>query len=149
MLNYDGMIFLDAEELGEGSMGLSYAKEIAPALKRFGISAAELVEHFQPESGWYTVTSLGKTYIIYSPKMELGEGQNWGNATFAFFDIVNRQLDGLPYRFYALCGGNDLGGIFLTIDEREEEVRSSKLRKVYWPYLPDPFHPWYGQPHDD
>jgi hypothetical protein len=147
MLNYDETIILDAEELGEGSIGSSYVKDIVPVLTRFGISPAEIKEDFEPESERYTVTSQGRTYLVYSAEMDLSEGQNWGNATFALFDIVNRQLEGSPYRFYALNSGNDLTGIFLTIEEREKEVSSSKLRQVDWPYLPGPSHPWYGQLH--
>jgi len=148
MLNYDEMILLDAEELGEGSIGSSYAKDIVPVLKRFGISPAELVEHFEPESGSYKVSSLGKTYVIYAPEMDSSEGQNWGNATFALFDIVNRQLDGFPYRFYALNGGNDLGGMFLRTEDQQEALRYIRS-KGDWPYLPESSHPWYGQPHDE
>jgi len=50
------------------------------------------------------------------------------------------------YRFYAINGGNDLGGILLMQDECEA-ARKSLLRKEDWPYLPTPEHPWYGQNH--
>ncbi len=65
---------------------------------------------------------------------------NWGNATFALFDIVNRQLEDTPYRFYAIYGGNDLSGMFLT-EEACDEAILSLPRKMDWPYLPTPKGP--------
>lgn len=139
------MIPLDAEELGEGSIGKDYAKHVAPAMRRRGLSPAEIVEEFDPEGASYRVTSQGKTYVIYAP--DTGRFENWGNATFALFDIVNRQLEGLPYRFYAFDNGNGLDGMFLTKGIYEEFVGSVE-RKIDWPYIPEPDPPWYGQAHD-
>jgi hypothetical protein len=74
------------------------------------------------------------------------EDESWGKATYALFSIVNAQLAGSPYRFYAINGGNDLGGMFLTLEEYEAAKRSLK-RKSDWPYLPTDEPPDYGQPH--
>jgi hypothetical protein len=72
------------------------------------------------------------------------ENDSWGRATFALFDIVNRHLAGTPYRFFATNGGNDLGGMFLTLEQAEEAKRSLP-RKLAWPYVPVFKAPWYGQ----
>ena len=98
MLNYDEMILLDAEDLGEGGVGTAYEEEIMPALQRLGVNPVEIEEELDPDASSYTVIAPGKTYVIYSPDMDMSEGQNWGKAAFALFDIVNRQLAGTPYR---------------------------------------------------
>ena len=84
----------------------------------------------------YSVESQGQDYIIYSPDLEDSEGQCWGRATFAFFDIVNKQLEGSTHRFYAFYGGNDLGGMFLKKEEYDAAIKSYKNKKD-WPYLPE------------
>lgn len=147
VLDYDDMILLDAEELGEGDIGRAYNESVIPLLKKYVDSPAEIVEDRNPDGPSYKVTSQGKTYIIYSPEMEINAAQNWGNATFALFDIVNRQLKDSPYKFYAISGGHELGGMFLTQDTYERAIKSLK-RKRDWPYLPDHEHPWYGLEHD-
>ena len=57
-----------------------------------------------------------------------------------------RQLTDSQYRFYAINGGNDLGGMFLTAAE-VGEFKNSLGKKSDWPYLPTQKHPWYGQEH--
>jgi hypothetical protein len=148
MLNYDELIFLDAEELGEGSIAATYHSEIAPALQRYGVTPASVAEEFDADHTSYRVVSQGKTYVVYSPEIDISAGQNWVNATFALFDIVNRQLENTPYRFYAINGGNDLGGMFLT-EEACDDAIISLPRKSDWPYLPTPDAPWYGQPYNE
>jgi hypothetical protein len=146
-LNYDDMIFLDAEELGEGSIGDSYKTDIIPVLQQYVEAPAEIVEDLDPNTASYKVTSQGQTYVIASPGMDLSEGQNWGNAAFALFDIVNRQLQNSSVKFYAINGGNDLGGMFLTEETYNQAIKSLN-RKMDWAYIPTAEHPWYGQPHD-
>lgn len=147
VLNYEEMIPLDAEDLGEGSIGEDYKEKVLPVLRKYVAAPAEVIEERDSKGDTYKVTSQGKTYVIYSPGMDLNGGQNWGNATFALFDIVNRQLQNSPRRFYAINGGNDLGGMFLTKETYDRAIKSLK-RKTDWPYLPDSSHPWYGQAHD-
>jgi hypothetical protein len=148
VLNYDDMIILDAEDLGEGSIGSSYNEDILPVLRQHVASPAELVEELDAEAGSYKVTYQGQIYVIYCPGMDLSEGQNWGNASFALFDIVNRQIQSSSIKFYAINGGNDLGGMFLTEEAYNQAVKSLR-RKEDWPYLPKQEHPWYGQPHEE
>jgi hypothetical protein len=141
------MIILDAEALGEGGIGEDYAKHIAPALRRRGLTPAEVGEEFGPDDDSYRVISQGRTYLIFAPETDTSGFESWGNATFAIFDIVNRQLEGLPYRFYAFDNGNGLYGMFMTKEIYAEFVGSMK-RKIEWPYIPEPEPPWYGQAHD-
>jgi hypothetical protein len=147
VLNYDELILLDAEDLGEGSLAETYKNDIVPTLRNYVNAPAGIEENLDPKKDLYSIKSQGETYIIYSPDMNITEGQNWGNGTFAIFDIVNRQLKDSPYKFYAINGGNDLGGMFLTKETYENAIHSLE-RKSDWPYIPTKEHPWYGQPHD-
>ena len=83
---------------------------------------------------------IARTPSIYAPE---NEDASWPNATYALFSIVNAQLTGSPYRFYAINGGNDLGGMFLTSEQYEGAKRSLE-RKSDWPYLPSDQPPLYG-----
>jgi hypothetical protein len=91
----------------------------------------------------YTVSCAGIDYPIYDKG---DDDESWGRATFALFDIVNRQLAKTPYRFFASNGGNDLFGMFLT-PAQAEAAKKSLPRKQDWPYLPNASKPWYGQYH--
>lgn len=148
VLDYDKMVLLDAEDLGEGSIGSSYKADVVPVLKQYVTSPAEVTEQLDPKGNSYKVICQGQAYVVYSPDMDLSQGQNWGNATFALFDIVNRQLQGSSVRFYAINGGNDLGGMFLDQQTYDRALKSLS-RKQDRPYLPRPEPPWYGQEHDD
>jgi hypothetical protein len=70
--------------------------------------------------------------MIYSRALPDDEGQPWGRAAYAFFKIINDQLRKSEYRFYAINGGNDLGGMFLAQPECEA-ARRSLPRKEDWP----------------
>lgn len=84
------------------------------------------------EAPSYSVHHRDHEYVIYGPENE--EDESWDNATYAFFSIVNTQLATGPYRFYAINGGNDLGGVFLTSEQYESAKRSIE-RKSDRPYL--------------
>ena len=143
-LNYDELIMLDAEDLAETGIKSAY-DELQPVLRKYIPSAAPIQERMDNDRPSYSVVCLGKEYVIYN-----GDDQDdsWGNATFALFDIVNRQLEQTDFRFFAINGGNDLGGMFLTHAEAEA-ARKSLPRKQDWPYLPKLERPWYGQYHSD
>ena len=102
-----------------------------------------LVAASHTHSGGPAVSCLGTDYPIYAKG---DEDESWGRATFALFDIVNRQLAKTPYRFFAINGGNDLGGLFLT-PPQAEAAKKSLPRKQDWPYLPSANKPWYGRYH--
>jgi hypothetical protein len=141
-LNYDELIPLDAEALAETGLKAAY-EELLPRLKKYVASPAPVSERIDHDAPSYAVTCLGTEYPIYA---EGDEDESWGRATFALFDIVNRQLAKTPYRFFAVNGGNDLGGMFLT-PAQAEAAKQSLPRKQDWPYLPNASKPWYGQYH--
>jgi hypothetical protein len=144
-LDYDKLIFLDAEALAEGGIREAYTS-ILPNLKQYVAEPSEVREVADPSAPTYLVNCGGLDYPIYSPELPNDEGQSWGRAAHALFKIINDQLAVSEYRLFAINSGNDLGGIFLTQSEIES-ARRSLPRPEDWPYLPTPEHPWYGQPH--
>lgn len=142
-LNYDDLIILDAVDLAEGGIKSAY-NELLPVLGKYIPSAAPIEERIDTDKPSYSVVCLGKEYLIYENDDQAYEG--WGKATFAFFDIVNRQLEKTDIRFFAINGGNDLHGMFLTAVEAEE-AKKALPRRQDWPYLPRLESPWYGQYH--
>ena len=145
-LDYDQVVLLDAEDLAEGGINRAY-KSLLPKLSQYVSQPAEIEEVIDNNQPSYAVRYRDRKYPIYSPEVKDQEDKSWGRATHALFSIVNDQLEGSPYRFYAINGGNDLGGIFLTPSE-SEAARKSLPRKADWPYLPTLDDPWYGQYHD-
>jgi hypothetical protein len=144
-LDYEKLIHLDAEELAEGGIRDAYLR-ILPYLKHYVLETAEVVELANSSAQTYFVRCEDVEYRIYTPEMPSDEREIWGRATYALFNIVNDQLEKSEYRLFAINGGNDLGGMFLTQREAEN-ARRSLSRKEDWPYLPTAEHPWYGQFH--
>lgn len=144
-LDYGKMLMLDAETLAEAGIKRAY-EDILPILSKHVSQPAEIREVVDNDTPSYAVQCGDREYPIYSPGLPDGEGQSWGRAAHAFFEIVNAQLTKSEYRLYAINGGNDLGGIFLTQAECAA-ARKSLPRKEDWPYLPTLEHPWYGQYH--
>lgn len=141
-LDYDQMILLDAEDLAETGIKEAYER-VQVSLKKYVPNPLKIEELIDSDTATYAVTSGGVQYKIYSKKVP--ETESWGNATYAFFSIVNRQLMSSNYRFYAINGGNDLGGMFLTKEQYKGAIASIK-KKTDWPYIPTQENPWYGQP---
>lgn len=146
-LDYDKAIILDAENLAEEGIGEAY-NLLTPTLQEYGLQPAAIEEVADNDEGSYSVRCNGQEYPVYGPELEDSEGQSWGRGTCALFSIINSQLAEInsDYRFYAINGGNDLFGIFLTPDQAEAS-RKSLDRKSDWPYLPEANHPWYGMFH--
>jgi len=144
-LDYNNMFFLDAEALAEAGINEAY-KSVVPVLGQYVPEPAQIQEVVDNDAPSYVVKCGDLEYVIYSPALPNEEGQSWGRAAYALFKIVNDQLTKSPYRLYAINGGNDLGGMFLTQSECEA-ARKSLPRKMDWPYLPTLDHPWYGQYH--
>jgi hypothetical protein len=142
-LDYDKMIFLDAEHLAEAGIKDAY-DSLLDEFKRFVPEPAAIQELVDPDAPRYSVLFRGLEYVIYSS--EIPSDHSWGRATYTLFKIVNDQLMNSEYRLYAVNGGNDLGGFFLTAAECDE-ARRSLSRNEDWPYLPALEDPWYGQPH--
>jgi hypothetical protein len=145
-LDYDQMILLDAEALAEGGIGDAY-QLVLPKLRQYVSQPADIEDLLDENVPRYAVRYRDREYSIYSPDLEDRDGQSWGRATHALFSIVNDQLTNSPHRFYAINGGNDLGGIFLTPAE-SEAARMSLSGKTDWPYMPTLDPPWFGQHHD-
>jgi hypothetical protein len=142
-LNYDNLIYLDAEDLAEQGIKEAY-EVIMIKLKIYIEKPVEIIEKLNNNIPSYNVVCGGNNFEIYGPGLVDGEGQSWGRATYALFDIVNEQLKDQTVKFYAINGGNDLGGMFLTKEEYNKAIKSLE-RKSDWPYIPTLEHPWYGQ----
>jgi len=141
-LNYDNFIALDSEALAEAGIAQAY-EELGSSLRKYIPEPAKIQEKVDSDSPSYSVSCLGRDYFIYGGN---DQKESWGRATFALFSIVNRQLEGTKYRFFAINAGNDLGGMFLTLEEAKE-AKKSLPRRADWPYLPVLEAPWYGQFH--
>ena len=119
---------------------------MVPKLQQYVTPCAAIEELVDDETPSYTVRSGGKSFPIYGPGLPESEGESWGRAAYALFTIVNDQLASSEHRLFAINGGNDLAGIFLT-PAQAEEARGPLSRKLDWPYMPTNQHPWYGQHH--
>jgi hypothetical protein len=144
LLGYDDAIHLDAEELAEAGIAEAYQR-LLPRLREFTKYPLEVMERRDDDAPSYSVECGGKRFAIYAPEIE-ETSNSWGNATVALFTIVNDQLVNSTHRFYAINGGNDLCGIFLT-RAQASEAQKAIPDKRYWPYLPKDEKAWYGQFH--
>jgi len=145
ILNYDDAIILDAESLAESGVAEGY-EDVLPALRKFVENPAKIEENLDNDAPSYSVRCGDMQFEIVGPELEGGEGNSWGRATVALFSIVNAQLKNSSHRFYAINGGNDLFGMFLTPAEAMA-AQKSLPNKRDWPYLPQDVEPWYGQYH--
>lgn len=139
-LDYDRAFSLDAEDLAEQGLKQGY-ESLLPELRRYCAEPWQVEEQFDGDAT-YCVSADGREYRIQEPAV--GTVETWARATFALFDIVNRQLSHVEQRLYAINGGNDLFGMFLT-PRQVEEARRALPRKSDWPYLPTQEPPWYGE----
>jgi hypothetical protein len=145
-LNYDELIQLDAEDLAETGVAEAY-ELLLPKLRKYVQQPASIEEAIDNDTPRYSVKCRAKEFAIYGPELREDNASNsWGRATHAFFAIINDQLTNSEYRFYAINGGNDLGGMFLT-PAQAEAARPTLPRKLDWPYLPTDEEPWHGQHH--
>jgi hypothetical protein len=144
-LNYDDAIHLDAESLAEGGIAEGY-ESLLPELRKFVKNPATIEEDRDDEAPSYSVRCGGAQFEIHSPELDDEEGNSWGRATVALFAIVNAQMKDSSHRFYAVNGGNDLFGMFLT-PAQAKEAQKSLPNKADWPYLPKDEEPNYGQYH--
>ena len=144
-LDYDELVHLDAEDLAETGIGEAY-ESLLPKLRQYVQQPARIEELVDNDAPRYSVKCGARQFIIYAPALNDEAGNSWGRATFAFFTIVNDQLASTSYRLYAINGGNDLGGMFLT-PAQADAAKKTLPNKTDWPYLPKDEHPWYGQHH--
>lgn len=142
-LDYDEMVMLDAESLAEGGIKEAY-DSLVPRLRDYVAEPLAVQERVDDEIPSYAVIAGGTEYVVYGPGTD--DDNAWGRATVILFNIVNEQLAGSEYRLFAINGGNDLGGMFLT--EREaEEAKRALPKPTDWPYVPIDLPPGYGQFH--
>lgn len=144
-LDYDRLIHLDAEDLAETGIRDGY-EALLPELRKYVPQPAKVEEVIDSDTPSYSVECGKKEYRIFGPELDEESGHSWGRAAFAFFSIVNDQLAGREYRFYAINGGNDLGGMFLT-PAQAQAAQDSLPNRSDWPYMPTEEPPWYGQYH--
>ena len=144
-LDYDAMHILDAEDLAEQGIKSAY-DDLLPALRTFVECPAEVVESVDEEKPSYSISVNGIEHLVYSADHPGSEEESWGRATYILFALVNQQLTESDVSFYAINGGNDLGGMFLT-KEQVDQARRSLPQKSDWPYLPTSEAPYYGQFH--
>lgn len=140
-LDYEQMHLLDAEDLAEGGIAAAY-QGLGAAIRIYVSNPVSIYEH-DAESGLsYSVSAGESQYDIYTPCTPASV--SWGRATFALFDIVNRQLQRAPVWFYAINAGNDLGGMFLTPEQVHLAMATITI-PTDWPYIPNNEEPWFGQ----
>lgn len=142
-LDYDKLILLDAENLAESGIGEAYS-QLLPELEKYVSQPAHIEEVVDPDMPRYAIRVNGTEYVIYSGDIQGSEDASWGAATYVFFKVINDQLVNTNFRFYAIDGGNELGGLFLT-PEHAEASRATLPRPSDWPYLPEAVGPWYGR----
>ena len=144
-IDYDKAHIIDAENLAEQGMVKAY-HEILPELRQYVKNPIAIDQSVDEYATRYVVRADGQEFVIYAPDIPDSESKSWGTATFVFFKIINDQLTGSNVRFYALNGGNDLLGIFLT-PQQAEDAKRSLPKRTDWPYLPQLQYPAYGQYH--
>ncbi len=144
-LNCNDAIYLDAEELAEGDIANRY-ESMLPRLRQFIQYPARIEEFRNDEVPSYSVRCGGSDFAICGPALDQGNSKSWGRATVALFCIVNEQLKNASHRFYAINGGNELLGLFLTPAEAVA-AQKSLPNKCDWPYIPQDEEPWFGQFH--
>lgn len=138
----------DAEDLAEGGVG-EFLREIEPFLIGQGISLNQVEDEFSERGYWITVN--GKPYTIYdTDELQRSDeqlGLFWGLSSARAFAIVNGLLEaaGSEERLYAVNGGNDLFGFFLTPALRETICGYLGVKPRDRPYVPTEEYPWFGQ----
>lgn len=143
----------DAEDLAEGGIG-RFILEVEPFLAAQGVALPKIEEDFT--STGYTVRVGEAIREIYShSELERdADGQQlgliWGLSAARGFRIINELLAaaGSPERIYAVNGGNDLFGFFLTPELFDIITNHPDASPQGGPYSPTEEYPWFGQPHD-
>jgi len=141
-LNYDDFVHLDAEDLAEQGI-LSAYKALLPRLNQYTESPIEVTEEIDNDAASYAICVAGQRHEIWERGAQNKDG--WERATVAFFEVVNANLRHSSHKFYALYGGNDLGGMFLT-EEEFAAARQTLKKRSEWPWMPTNDPPHYGYP---
>lgn len=140
----------DAEDLAEGGV-CSFLTSVSAFLAREGISRPTATDDISDDG--YTVLVNDTNYDIYNA-IELERDENeqpgliWGLSMTRCFNMINQLLEsvGSAERLYAVNGGNDLFGFFLTPHLFELIVRHPQARPSDGPYECTENYPRFGQP---
>lgn len=143
-IDYESAIGLDAEDLAEQGIAGAY-QGVAPAMGAFGVTPELITETIDDATGGYSVSCAGEDYCISGPGID--DAHAWGLATWALFEMVNRQLITVESKMFAISGGHDLAGIFMTPADAEIARRTLPKNQT-WPYLPTSEPEWFGMLHD-
>jgi hypothetical protein len=142
----------DAEDLAEGGVG-DFLRKIEPFLNANGIALTH-VEDDVSEQGYSVTVNGTRTRIFDTDELHQRETQKqpgliWGLSGARAFAIVNGLLEeaGSEERLYAVNGGNDLFGFFLTQALREAICCYPGIKPGARPYLDTDEYSWFGQEH--
>jgi hypothetical protein len=143
----------DAEDLAEGGVG-EFIRKLESFLTRQGVTALEIEDEVNDKN--YSVHVNGVSHLIYDEaeydRDSNGEqpGLIWGLAMARGFRIVDGLLErsGSSERLYAVNGGNDLVGMFLTPEMHRIILAQPGVELPQAPYAPTEEYEWFGAPHD-
>jgi hypothetical protein len=141
----------DAEGLTEGGVS-NFLRRIEPFLHGQVISLNQFEDDFTEQG--YSVMVNGERHKIYDTdeiqRRQTQPGLLWGLSGARAFAIVNRLLEraGSEEILYAVNGGNDLFGFFLTSALREAICRYPTVKPGDRPYLHTEEYPWFGAEHE-
>ena len=148
IFSHDGRFFpADAEDLAEGGVA-GFLETISGFLAAEGVRVPRIEEEHS-ESG-YALRWDGERDVIWDAtdlaREESEPGRLWGIAPVRAFALVNRWLGsaGSPERLYAVNGGNDLFGLFLTPDQFAAIASYAGQDRRGAPYEAKDEPPWYG-----
>jgi hypothetical protein len=151
VFSHEGRFFhADAEDLAEGGI-LGFLETIASFLATEGVTVPEIEEDLAEDH--YRLNLAGSDFGIYEPedvaREETEPGRVWAIATVRTFELVNRLLAtaASQERLYAVNGGNDLFGMFLTPAQFSEITAYAGSAAHGAPYEVRDDPPWYGDRH--
>ena len=132
-IDYDQAYHLDAESLAEMGIREAYEKVLIK-LSTLVETPLNIEEIRNEDNTKYIIKFNNKEHLIYDESTNSNKN-SWGNATYVFFEIINSQLVDKEIKFYAVNGGNDLFGIFLT-EKQAKASRNGLNNPKDWPYIP-------------
>jgi len=141
----------DAEDLAAGGIG-DFLRLVKPFLAREGVKFPEIKD--EVGSAGYLLRFGDVTHVIFSQdelrRHSSGEepGLTWGLSMARGFGMINALLKaaGSAERLYAVNGGNDLFGIFLTPELQRLIAQHPDASPPDVPYEPNERFPSFGQP---
>jgi len=111
----DRMFMLDAESLAEGGIAEALAEVYEEHEDKFK-GALECEEVWGDEEESYSLEWGKHRFEVYGPSDPESHEKSWERATVAAFSVLNTYVK-KPWKVYAVGGGEDLWGIFLTPQE--------------------------------